>query len=157
MVIIAIFVILALGGLVFFSAFCKTLWTVIAEHTPWWIWAIIIALGVAFVKDTSAEKKKTDSLGLYEYRLTDRWMREGKYRISYRSEKSTRVISSEKLPSREMKEALKEVGEKYPNERLIYFLTAKERNYKDYYAFADLKDSIIIMDPVSRRDTIDFE
>lgn len=158
MVIIAIFVILALGGLVFFSAFCKTLWTVIAEYTPWWIWAIIIALGVAFVKDTSAEKKKTDSLGLYEYRLTDRWMEKGEYRISCRDEKVTRVISSERLPSRQIKEVLREIRRDYPNETLIFFLTSEHKNYDDLYAEAYLRDSIIIMNPYSgQRDTIAFE
>ncbi|MBR4299838.1 MAG: hypothetical protein IKT59_09020 [Bacteroidales bacterium] len=154
MVIIAIFVILALGGLVFSSAFCKTIWTVIAEHTPWWIWAIIIALGVAFVRDTSAEKKKTDSLGLYEYRLTDRWMGKGEYRISCRDEKVTRVISSERLPSRQIKEVVKEIEDNYPNEKLIFFLTAKHNNYDDQYAVANLRDSIIIMNPLFQRDTI---
>lgn len=157
MVIIAIFVILALGGLVFFSAFCKTIWTVIAEHTPWWIWASIIALGVTIVKDTLAERKETDSLGLYEYRLTDKWMEKGEYRISCRDEKVTRVISSERLPSRQIKEVLKEIEEKYPNEKLIFFLTAKHKNYDDQYAVANLRDSIIIMNPLFQRDTINFE
>ena len=158
MILIAILGILAIGSLIFTAAFCKDLWLLVRTHTPWWVWLLVIVLGVAVIQELRPSQKAKDSLGLYEYRISDKWMTEGEYRISYREGKITRVISSERLPSRQIKEVLREIRRDYPNETLIFFLTSKHKNYDDLYAEADLRDSIIIMNPYSdQRDTITFE
>ena len=157
MILIVILGVLVIGGLILTAAFCKDLWLLVKTHMPWWGWLLVIILGVAVIQELRPSPKAEDSLGLYEYRISDKWMTEGEYRISYREGKITRVISSERLPSRQIKEVLKEIEEKYPNEKLIFFLTAKHKNYDDQYAVANLRDSIIIMNPLFQRDTIYLE
>lgn len=158
MILIVILGVLVIGGLILTAAFCKDLWLLVKTHMPWWGWLLVIILGVAVIQELRPSAKAKDSLGLYEYRISDKWMKKGEFRISCRNGKVTRVISSERLSSRQIKEVLREIRRDYPNETLIFFLTSKHKNYDDLYAEADLRDSIIIMNPYSdQRDTITFE
>lgn len=158
MILIVILGVLVIGGLILTAAFCKDLWLLVKTHMPRWGWLLVIVLGVAVIQELRPSAKAKDSLGLYEYRISDKWMKKGEFRISCRNGKVTRVISSERLSSRQIKEVLREIRRDYPNETLIFFLTSEHKNYDDLYAEAYLRDSIIIMNPYSdQRDTITFE
>ena len=158
MILIVILGVLVIGGLILTAAFCKDLWLLVKTHMPWWGWLLVIILGVAVIQELRPSAKAKDSLGLYEYRISDKWMKKGEFRISCRNGKVTRVISSERLSSRQIKEVLREIRRDYPNETLIFFLTSEHKNYDDLYAEAYLRDSIIIMNPYfDQRDTIAFE
>ena len=158
MILIVILGVLVIGGLILTAAFCKDLWLLVKTHMPWWGWLLVIILGVAVIQELRPSAKAKDSLGLYEYRISDKWMKKGEFRISCRNGKVTRVISSERLSSRQIKEVLREIRRDYPNETLIFFMTSEHKNYDDLYAEAYLRDSIIIMNPYfDQRDTIAFE
>lgn len=135
MILIVILGLLVIGGLIFTAAFCKDLWLLIKTHTPWWVWAIVIALGVAVTVET-ATKKDENSFG-WEHRLkiSDRKLPRDAYRTFYQDELEHHVVTSQELTPDELKDMDRKIRNGTYNYGLIYFHTPGNGDRREEYAW----------------------
>lgn len=135
MILIVILGLLVIGGLIFTAAFCKDLWLLIKTHTPWWVWAIVIALGVAMTVE-AATKKDENSFG-WEHRLkiSDRKLPRDAYRTFYQDEFEHRVVTSQELTPDELKDMDRKIRNGTYNYGQIYFHTPGNGDRGEEYAW----------------------
>lgn len=135
MILIAILGILAIGSLIFTAAFCKDLWLLVKTHTPWWVWLLVIVLGVAVVVEAVPEKDEKSFGWEHRLKISDRRLPRDAYRTFYQDESEHRVVTSQELTTAELKEMDQKIRNGAYNYGLIYFHTPGNGDRGEEYAW----------------------